>query len=282
MKIFCIYHSVDFDGKCAGAIIKHKYPDAELIPYNYGDELNIEQFRDHKVIMVDCSLQPFDRMHELASICDLLWIDHHKTAIEEHNKNPLEAVCVLDTNKAGCELAWERCFPDWQMPRAVWLLGRYDVWDLDAHVNVLAMQYGMRKYHGSPDDQYFWKAIFNNTKLFVSDIIDKGKTILEYVEQWNKEICEFTFETEVYGLKCICANVPRANSQFFDSIWDSDRHEAMLTFYNTGKGFWTISLYTYRDDIDVGAVAKVNGGGGHRQAAGFQVKHLPFELLGAG
>jgi oligoribonuclease NrnB/cAMP/cGMP phosphodiesterase (DHH superfamily) len=284
-KIFCIYHSVDFDGKCSGAIVKYKFPDAELIPYNYGDELDIEQFFDSKVFMVDCSLQPFDRMHRLASICDLTWIDHHKTAIEEHHINPLDSLKTkwrLNIEKAACELTWDYCFLDKKMPmpRAVWLLGRYDVWDLNVDPDVLAMQFGMRQHEGKPKSQEFWG------KLFFDDysceaIINKGRIVLEYVEQWNKEICKFAFEAEIYGMKCICANVPRMNSQFFDSVWDPDRHEAMLAYYYTGKGFWTVSLYTHHDDINVGAVAKAHGGGGHKQAAGFQIYgNLPPDLLG--
>ena len=42
---------------------------------------------------------------------------------------------------------------------------------------------------------------------------------------------------------------------------------------------WSISLYTTRKDIDVGAVARNQGGGGHKGAAGFQLKQLPPELM---
>jgi nanoRNase/pAp phosphatase (c-di-AMP/oligoRNAs hydrolase) len=34
-----------------------------------------------------------------------------------------------------------------------------------------------------------------------------------------------------------------------------------------------------RKDIDVGAVARNQGGGGHKGAAGFQLKQLPPELM---
>ena len=48
----------------------------------------------------------------------------------------------------------------------------------------------------------------------------------------------------------------------------------------TGKdGQWTVSLYTTPETgIDVSLIAKAYGGGGHKQAAGFNAKKLPFPL----
>ena len=34
--IKCFYHLADLDGHCSGAIVKYKYPDAELFGINYG------------------------------------------------------------------------------------------------------------------------------------------------------------------------------------------------------------------------------------------------------
>ena len=34
----CFFHSADLDGHCSGAIVKHKYPDCEMIGINYGQE----------------------------------------------------------------------------------------------------------------------------------------------------------------------------------------------------------------------------------------------------
>jgi nanoRNase/pAp phosphatase (c-di-AMP/oligoRNAs hydrolase) len=41
-----------------------------------------------------------------------------------------------------------------------------------------------------------------------------------------------------------------------------------------------VSLYSTRDDIDCGAIAKTYGGGGHKGAAGFQCDTLPFPIGG--
>jgi len=47
----------------------------------------------------------------------------------------------------------------------------------------------------------------------------------------------------------------------------------MMPFQFDGKK-WTISLYTTKDEIDCSVIAKSNGGGGHKKAAGFQVEDI--------
>jgi nanoRNase/pAp phosphatase (c-di-AMP/oligoRNAs hydrolase) len=47
----------------------------------------------------------------------------------------------------------------------------------------------------------------------------------------------------------------------------------MMPFRYNGK-FWVISLYTTKDNVDCSVLAKNRGGGGHKQAAGFQVDNI--------
>ena len=77
------------------------------------------------------------------------------------------------------------------------------------------------------------------------------------------------------GLKCIAVNKLNTNSQLFDSVWNPEEYDAMLTF-GYANGQWTVSLYSDKDDVNVGEVAKKHGGGGHVGAAGFQTDKLPF------
>ena len=291
MTTYCVYHRADFDGKCSAAIVLRKFPDAVLVPYNYGDEFDIERYRDHQVIMVDCSLQPFSQMVELAAICDLTWIDHHKTAIADYQEvqdnqyiKLLRRVWIakLDSKFAGCELTWKHFFPDEEMPRGVWLLGKYDTWSLDESPDIMPFQYGLRMFDTDPSLS-IWSEIFMDDSVLahhkkVSTILEMGKIVLQYVKQFNEQVCRHSFEVTFDGLRCICLNNPMQNSQVFDSVYDPARHDAMLSYYNAGGKHWTVSLYTTKEGIDVGAVAKARGGGGHLRAAGFQVKELPKEL----
>jgi len=109
-------------------------------------------------------------------------------------------------------------------------------------------------------------------------VLRRGRTVLDYqTQQYAIEAKAACFETDLDGLHCIAANRGLANSQLFDSVWDSNRYDAMMTFH-WRKGQWNISLYSDKDDVDVSLVAKAHGGGGHKEAAGFQCAELPFAL----
>ena len=287
----CFYHSADLDGQCSGAIVKHFYPECELIGINYGRPFPWDAIeKNEPVFMVDFSLQPFEDMIRLANLATLVWIDHHKTAIDESVARHIEKAIsgLREVGRAGCELTWEyiqefvmRDKPEKApVPLAVHLLGRYDVWDLK-NPQVLAFQYGMRTYNTDPNDQGFWGRFFEPDEFpgwEVDGIIWKGEAILEYEAQSNaKYMAAAAFPVLFDGLKCLAVNKLLSNSKLFESAWDRNKYDAMLAFGYRGKG-WTVSLYSDREDVDVGEVCKRRGGGGHKGAAGFQCDVLPFRV----
>jgi len=283
----CFYHSADLDGHCSGAIVKLKYPECEMFGINYGDEFPWDKIDNGEyVFMVDFGLQPFfPNMLDLHTKCNLVWIDHHKSAINEYEVarlNDLElhipgAIC-FDNSQAGCELTWEYLF-DTKVPRAVKLLSQYDVWN-HSDLDTIPFQFGLRQYDTSPEEQHFWQQLFEINGINPLDqIIGEGAIILNYQELENKKYCSAcAFETKIDGLRCIAINKMLTNSQIFDSVWNPEIYDAMLTF-GWKRNQWTVSLYSTKDNIDVSIVAKNKGGGGHKGAAGFQCDELPFEIL---
>lgn len=276
----CFYHSADLDGHCSGAIVKHVYPECEMHPINYGDDFPWDLIEpDEVVFMVDFSLQPFSEMLQLNEICCLIWIDHHKSAIEEEF-NTFQSISGLrHDGKAGCELVWEYLLPDQPEPRAVHLLGRYDVWN-HSDDDVLPFQMGMRMQHTWPDEigMRLWTELFGVMSEAFCQIVAYGRILCAYQDQQNQKYAKScAFETELDGLYLIAANAMLVNSKLFDAVWDGDKYDAMLTF-GWRKGKWTVSLYSCKEDVDVSKIAKARGGGGHAGAAGFQCEELPFEL----
>lgn len=280
-KTVCFYHSADLDGHCSGAIVRKAFPQAQLIGVNYGDEVPWDLInKDTLVVIVDFSF-PMADMHRIqAEAKDLVWIDHHKSAIEAAGKEDFYSPGIRRIGDAGCELAWEYFFDIGTMPRSVRLLGRYDVW---AHHDpeVLPFQMGLRLYNTSPERDSTWKPLLRKPDRF--DVIDKitgeGIVVLTYQDKQNEMYAKScAFETELGGLRCIAINRRLTNSKIFDSVYDPERHDAMLLF-GWQKGEWCCSLYTgNRPDVDVSEVAKLYGGGGHAGAAGFSCDTLPFAL----
>lgn len=75
------------------------------------------------------------------------------------------------------------------------------------------------------------------------------------------------------GLRAICLNGGGFNSDVFKTVYNPTKHDVMMPFQYNGT-FWTFSLYTTKPEIDCNEIAKLYGGGGHKQAAGFQVDRL--------
>jgi uncharacterized protein len=287
----CFYHSADLDGHCSAAIVKHFHPECELIGINYGDPFPWHLIADsERVFMVDFSLQPIEEMVKLNSLCHLFWIDHHKSAIEAAAAFDSEIDGLRDSAFAACELTWE-CFADASIkPLAVTLLGRYDVWD-HSNPHTLPFQYGIRLNDTDPGlfpgcMKILWKPLLSTEKLPLHphgetnaiSILEEGRVVLKYVKQDNAKYCRAAaFETMFDGKRCIAVNKLLTSSQLFDSVWDPEKYDAMITFGWRNRK-WTVSLYSTKPDVDVSVICKAHGGGGHKGAAGFQCAELPFAI----
>jgi hypothetical protein len=274
------------DGICAAAIVASTSPDIILRPVDYGFPFPWGELRPtDEVIMVDFSLQPFEEMVRLSQlVSEFTWIDHHSSVINEYEKwkGSCEINGVQKIGPAGCELTWNFYFAGMPVPPAVSLLGRYDVWDLNWSPQVLPFQYGIRLSDTSPRSE-LWNLLLEPHKPLYGDVIDSicadGEVILKYQEGDNKEYCKArSFSTKFEGLRAICCNKGLSGSRLFDSVWDPEEHDIMLLFSRLPTKKWTVSIYTKKEGIDCGTLAKKHGGGGHLMAGGWECKELPFKV----
>lgn len=279
-----IYHKRDLDGFTSGAIIKYKYPDAKMIGYDYGDDLEVSILKDESVIMADVSF-PIEKMIEINKLTNnmFVWIDHHISAIREYynyviNNDNNICVAVLDNKMAACQGTWKHLFPDKEIPKAITLLGKYDIFDksdIDEWNNVInPFQYGMRRLCNSLDE--FPTELFEDNSL-IDKIIEDGNIILSYQAKSDELKAKSSFEAKLNNLNAICLNGGGFGSSAFNSVYDEDKHDIMLSFFFNGKE-WIVSLYTTKDNVDCSVIAKTFGGGGHKGAAGFQTDDI-FKII---
>lgn len=277
----CFYHT-DLDGKCAGAIVymffkldrdytKEIEEQCEFIPINYNDDFPFDKIiPNEQVVIVDFSLQKQGEFEKLKNITDkIIWIDHHKTAIEEYKD--FDCVGVRRDGVAGCVLTWQFFYPRQEVPKIVDMLGAYDIWDFSKYGESLnILQAGIRLREHNPESSEWTKWLKGED---FEDIIKEGTIALQYRKNtWAGLIKSWSFFVEFEGYKAICCNAGSVSSQLFDSV--KEDYDLMIPFVFDGKQ-WTISLYT-KKDIDCSEIAKKYGGGGHKKAAGFQCKELPF------
>jgi len=189
-------------------------------------------------------------------------------------------------------------------PEAVRLLGRYDVWDAKNPdwQRIEAFQFGMRAEAGamSPIDPV-WTSLLdprpdeNPDEVSLLDIEMRGRAILSYRDQEAKSLCADGAHEEtlhipdrpelVFGgppptgrtYSLVCLNSLQRGSWQFNSVWDPEKYDAMCVYGRLKNGKYRVSLYSTKEEVDCGAIAKALGGGGHKGAAGFLCDKLPWE-----
>jgi nanoRNase/pAp phosphatase (c-di-AMP/oligoRNAs hydrolase) len=253
MKIY--YHAADFDGLCSGAIIKIYNPEAEMIPVDYGDNIIVD---DDQAIVADFSFPAMEK------IKDLTWIDHHKTAIEQYSPS-IHGVRSIDS--AACELCWGY-FANSLIPKSVKYLGRYDVWD-HSDPNTIYFQYGLRaqKNIDPRTNLEYWKELF--TDVYNRELINAGKIIYDYQESLDQRTLRNARKMTIYGYSALLVNAVCSPYLFKDIEEDIG-----ISFVIDKDGDFIYSLRS--STVDVSAIAKEYGGGGHAGAAGFKSKEMVF------
>ncbi len=283
--MYVIYHSADLDGIFSGAIVKYFKSGVELVPYNYGEPIpELEPNRPVVICDVSFPVEDLDRI-SLNSYLQTVWIDHHKSAIDEFADNVenykfLKHVKThLSLEKSGCELTWEYFFPDKPVPFLVQCIADYDVWKGSEEEQweslILPVQYGSRFFYKTPEDVDFFYESLPIKEQAVAVMNDIG-TIGTYLWEWEKDrfkqLAKKSFRGEVKETKesCVFVNAPNVSSQVFDYI-ENKEVDFCIAFSLTQDGY-KFSVYSPFRKLDCSKFAKRYKGGGHLGASGFSYR----------
>jgi len=290
MKTYVIHHSADFDGIFCREIARKFLPDAELIGWDYGYATpNIPD--DARLYMLDISIGDTGLINQdgLMDHPNLIWIDHHKSAIE---KFPSNIPGYRIDGVAACRLAWQwfqfnpdnfprfdkQAFVERKVvePWAVRLAGEYDIWD-KRDDNAELFQHGLRSEELYPNT---WDALLSTSvgdEGTVARLLNQGRALQYARTKENASVIkEIGFTLKWEGLTFLACNAARYNSLLFTEGLTPD-HDACFGFKWTGKD-WSVSLYHApgKEHHDLSKIAVKHGGGGHRGACGFRTNKLPF------
>ena len=212
-------------------------------------------------------------------------LDHHKTAMEawkEYDENECKPVpdnlyVTFDMGHSGAMLAYEYFVPDtgclnnvaFSMfamleDRDLWKFQRKDTKAFHAYLSLANKTFGV------------WDSIGQTllTDYGYQDIIDKGELLLLQFEKQCEEIVRIgRYPVTLYlksdnysGLICNC---PPMFASDIGNILAKESGTFALTWYEDYEGRVKGSLRSI-GDYDVSAIAKELGGGGHKNAAGFE------------
>lgn len=286
MKTTVIYHSADFDGLFCREIARKFLPgNTELIGWDYGQPL-IPMPAEGTVYVLDlnpeCIINP--------DLNRIIWIDHHKSAIEKWPQN----LCGYRIDGvSACRLAWQwfsrEALPTHlpvkedfvarrvNEPLAVRLAGEYDIWD-KRDPRAEAFQFGLRSDDWGDED---WAMLLRGPgapamNSFVDTLLERGELLQRYQRGVDKSTVSRAFDVKFEGLTFLALNTARCNSLTFESAAQPN-HDGLMGFYFNGQE-WRVSLYhsPHHREHDLSAIAVKYGGGGHLGACGFRADKLPF------
>lgn len=289
----CIYHGGCMDGLTAASIVRARNPDILCLPYSYEDAPPARELIEGKrIIIVDFSFKaPVLRaMKEQAAV--IVVLDHHKTAKAE--LQPMidagEIMGYFDMDKSGARLAWE-WYHNRDIAPAPWLVERVEDRDLwrwafpdsaEVHAYLSAMM---------PDDQTEKFVFLDKLRDKTLDgrlgaiaeqahVIVIGKALLR---QRRKDIADLLPKSRhtmtILGVEVPAANlIPQLASEA-GNILANDAPDKFAVIWWMDREYVHFSLRSVKTGMDVSAVAKEYGGGGHARAAGFALPKRLFPDL---
>ena len=262
MRTQVLYHFPCYDGFGAAFAAWLVFgSDADYHPCNYGKPLP-ELPAGAPVRMIDFSI-PREQLLAMKQMHpDLIVLDHHKTA--QADLAGLE-FCTFDMNRSGATLAYDYFQPVGIGREFFEYLEDRDLWRFKMPGSE-EWSAAMRSF---PFDFNVW---LNMSMVPSKDLIAEGRSILRYQKQAVATMVDNARLVSIGNVD----NVPAVNTCW---LFSEVAHALLAKFpgapftvawYVDGQGIRKYSLRSEDSRMDVSEVAKKLGGGGHRNAAGFQ------------
>lgn len=295
-KPLVVYHKNCADGMAAAWAAYTYFGDtAEYLAMNYNDPaVKLEgvsltfpvPLSGRRVFVLDFSFKPDIHAAIVAEATEVVWLDHHKTAFEDRGLDPAKAyeqrtgrdICVLDPHMSGCLITWNFLHPESAPPFALRLIDDRDRW---------VWQYGA-------DTRNFATAL-RSRSLTIERIEEAVNSVDKLIEQgaamntlFDQQLDDITrkpvrLELRVLGTQHRTALkwvglAANCTSQFASEAGNklaekSGTFGATWCAGDNGKIFFSLRSI---GDYDVSEIARFYGGGGHKNAAGF---NIPFHCL---
>jgi oligoribonuclease NrnB/cAMP/cGMP phosphodiesterase (DHH superfamily) len=289
-RIILIYYHDDNDGCCAAAVAGNSYERNEFaikfVAINYGKESWSEEEIEgaERVWLLDFTS---DKMDEFVNVCGskLTWIDHHKTAIEKFpdlwSSSSIPGIRSIE--KAACVLTWEYTHPDdTQPPVTVAYIGDKDMWKFE-HSETKAFSAGFSLMVKTPEDTT-WDVLLGSVSEYedtVSKMISIGELLLESQNYKIQKSFERGVDCTFHNWKARLVNTTGNISELGEFIYKKPEYDIAIMW----QAVEDMVVFSLRSDSgnpgspDCAEIARQYGGGGHKNAAGFQKKNMDFPRL---
>lgn len=267
LPVLFIYHKDCYDGFGAAWVHRRANMDLQNVKYfpaAYQTEPPWDLVKGSLVILADFSYKR-PVLEEIKKLSERLVIyDHHKTAQEDLEGFP---DAHFDMNRSGAGMLAD-LFNDrnWLVDaiedRDLWRFKHYGTKAIVASLSVIPFEFDA------------WNRFFVDG---YDDALARGGGILLYIRNFGKKAWEHRRLETIAGFVFPVINIPYMNcSDHLDQLMELEKWDRAASFFQRGDGYWQFSLRS-RGEFDVSAIAKKFGGGGHKNAAGFEVVQLPWK-----
>lgn len=251
-----LYHAECADGfGAAYAAWKVLQNRAVYIPVTHGQpppELPAQA----RVAMVDFSYRRQVILQLKERVADLVVLDHHTTARDELAGLPW---AQFDMDKSGARLAWEFWHPGQEVPELLAYIEDKDLWlwrlEQSAEVSIAL--------HSYPMDFELWDS------LQVEHLKLEGVALRRLQEQMVSAAVGRARMENLFGYQVPVVNATEFRSEIANRLCSLHPECPFAAAYHYDKGgelCWSLRSV---GDFDVAALARLAGGGGHKNASGF-------------
>jgi len=271
IKVF--YHADCMDGFCAAVvaragILQRTDDEFELIPaqYHYTKPPSVD---GEEVYILDFSFQRRELEAMAGQARRLVVLDHHLTARDDlAGEWPSNCDIQFDMQRSGAGMTWDYFFAKTPRPLLVDLIEDRDLWKFERR--------GSRQLHFALQLMGF------NVDRW-TELLDDRHEVLEAIELGRKYEDHHNWCVDQFVSMAIKGligeyEVPMANAPYWfaSDVAGKLAEDAPFaaTFFKRDERV-SVSLRSRgAKGLDVGNIAKAYGGGGHANAAGFQVDNL--------
>jgi oligoribonuclease NrnB/cAMP/cGMP phosphodiesterase (DHH superfamily) len=257
-----IYHGNCIDGYTAAWAAWRKFGmTAAYVPAHYGSEP--PDVGGHDVLVVDFSYRRATLEAMKASAKSLRVLDHHKTAKEDLEGLEYD---TFDMDRSGAGITWDELhgsprpwLVDYVEDRDLW---RFKMWESKS-VNAFV---GAHKRTSFAE----WQDLSLRP---IAECARMGSAVEMFTDRYVEEMCAQAAIFEIDGMEIPVVNAPYINTSELVGALSKD-HPFAIGWFQNKDGRCLYSLRS-RGDFDVSAFAKRFGGGGHKNAAGFNGPNPP-------
>ena len=272
--IVVLYHKNCFDGFGAAYAAWKKFGNkASYIPIDHQTPPP-KSLRGKKLYMIDIAY-PVEIIKKLVKIClSVTIIDHHIS-----NGDAIKCVSdyLYDINHSGAVLSWKYFHSKKPVPRLLRHIEDYDIWKFKLK--------NTKEITAFLDATDFDFKLWDKISRDLEDVekrrkyIEMGEIILKYRKRVIDKLLGQADKVIFKNYKALAVNSPILQSELGHLMVEKGYPIGIIWYQRNGR-----RIFSLRSDgkINVSAIAKRFGGGGHKAASGFSSsikKPMPWKYI---